>query len=102
MLFNVVRTFDARLEDLETVVLPKTPAFVSMEDLDVIAQAEAVQDENQLPVPHSYNLTSSLAHRPLSLPILSSLFFCFLCLPWPATTTWNSNFSQNFLLCAGS
>ncbi len=37
MLFNAARTFDARLEDLETVVPPKTPAFVSMEDLDVIA-----------------------------------------------------------------
>ncbi len=108
MLFNAARTFDARLEDLEAIVPPKTPAFVSMEDLNVIAQAELVQDENQSPVPHSLsqnllnNPTANLAHRPLSLPILSSLFFCFLCLPWPATIAVNSNFSQSFLLCAGT
>ncbi len=67
-LFNTIRTIDARLEDLETVVLPRTPAFVSMEDLDIIARAESVQDENQPPV-HCfssqnllYNPTTSLAH----------------------------------------
>ncbi len=69
-LSNVTRTFDARLEDLETVVPPKTTAFISMEDLDVIARAESVQDENQLPVPRSssqnplYNSTANLTHRP--------------------------------------
>ncbi len=108
ILFNATRTFDARLEDLEAVVPPKTPAFVSMEDLNIIARAESVQDEDQPPVPRfsSQNLlnnpTANLAHRLLSLPVLSSLFFCFLCLSWPATVATNSNFSQNFFLCAGS
>ncbi len=49
-LFNIVQTTDARLQDLEIVVPPKTPAFVSMEDFDVIACVESVQDENQPPV----------------------------------------------------
>ncbi len=116
MLFNATRMFDARLEDLEAVVPPKAPAFVSMEDLNATVKRLnshscnmlPIQDENQLPVLCSSsqnsqnNLTANLAHHPLSLPVLSSLFFCFLCLLWPATVATNSNFSQNFLLCAGS
>ncbi len=108
MLFNAAQTFDARLEDLEAVVPLKTTTYVSMEDLNATIQLNSVQAENQLPVLHSSsqnslnNPTANLAHRLLSLPILSSLFFCFLCLLWSATVATNSNFSQNFLLCAGS
>ncbi len=67
-LFGAVQMTDAHLQDLETVVPPKTPAFVSMEDLDIIAQAESIQDENQPPLPRSssqapfYNPTLSLTH----------------------------------------
>ncbi len=99
VLSNAAQTFNARLEDLEAVVPPKRPAFVSMEDLNATVESlnsvpnETLCSSSQ----NSQNIpTVNLVYCPLSLPAFSSLFFCFLCLSWPVTVDMNSNFSQNF------
>ncbi len=82
--------FDAtRLEDLETVVPPKLES-PSMEDLDVaVEDLKSVQNEISLSTLRlsSQNLHATFAmdsmFRPRSLPALSSLLFCFLCLSSP-------------------